>query len=314
MVRSRKCSLRLDASDVSSEHARIGYKDGQFWVEDLGSTNGTYVEGERVAGRKFLEADQLVSIGSQFTLAGVVTREQVLALGDRKPERVEPAEEQQQYPCVLSSSELIRPARYLLTDGAEVRIGRDPANDIWVGAAYVSRNHLEVRYTTQGGVVVTDVSSNGSMLDGERMTRDQGVSIEEKLALIDFGGEVKFSICYSEEDEKAFYAGAEAPAEGAPEAASGEVPAPEQFSPLPERPDGAFQKLVARQTPVSSGVDDTISGLDEEEVPQEEHWEEEYDGTISKGQRLVLALSVCVLVFFFLMLVVSFLGGDIFNQ
>jgi len=46
--RSPACTLRLDAPEVSGEHARIAYADGRWHVRDLGSRNGTFVNGARV--------------------------------------------------------------------------------------------------------------------------------------------------------------------------------------------------------------------------------------------------------------------------
>ncbi|WP_448592254.1 FHA domain-containing protein [Thermoflexus hugenholtzii] len=34
---------------VSRRHARVFYQDGRFYIEDLGSTNGTYLNGTRLA-------------------------------------------------------------------------------------------------------------------------------------------------------------------------------------------------------------------------------------------------------------------------
>ena len=51
---------------VSRRHARFTCEGGEFYVEDLGSTNGTFVEGERVdpgSGRKKIE------IGNTITFA-----------------------------------------------------------------------------------------------------------------------------------------------------------------------------------------------------------------------------------------------------
>ena len=31
--RSKKCALRLDSADISSEHARIGFESGEFWID-----------------------------------------------------------------------------------------------------------------------------------------------------------------------------------------------------------------------------------------------------------------------------------------
>jgi MoxR-like ATPase len=48
---------------VSRLHARLEKKDGGFWLEDLGSRNGTFVNGERVQGRVQLAPNALVRLG-----------------------------------------------------------------------------------------------------------------------------------------------------------------------------------------------------------------------------------------------------------
>ena len=50
----------LESLAVSRNHARIVGEDGAFYVEDTGSSNGTYVNGHRIAGRvPFAEGDTL---------------------------------------------------------------------------------------------------------------------------------------------------------------------------------------------------------------------------------------------------------------
>ena len=61
--RDAACDLVLDADDVSRRHARVrGEGDGHL-VEDLASTNGTYVADERV-GARLLAPGDLVRLGS----------------------------------------------------------------------------------------------------------------------------------------------------------------------------------------------------------------------------------------------------------
>jgi len=48
--RAPSCTLVVDDDYVSSRHARIFPQDDQWFVEDLGSTNGTLVGGERIGG------------------------------------------------------------------------------------------------------------------------------------------------------------------------------------------------------------------------------------------------------------------------
>ncbi|TDD11790.1 FHA domain-containing protein [Kribbella turkmenica] len=46
--RGSDCQIRLDDDYSSTRHARLFLSEGQWWVEDLGSTNGTYLDGQRV--------------------------------------------------------------------------------------------------------------------------------------------------------------------------------------------------------------------------------------------------------------------------
>lgn len=46
--RDEEAGLRVDAPLVSRIHAEVVLEGGRWWLRDLGSTNGTYVEGERV--------------------------------------------------------------------------------------------------------------------------------------------------------------------------------------------------------------------------------------------------------------------------
>ena len=44
--RSRACDLRLQDTSVSGEHATIWWSEEKWWVRDLGSSNGTSVDGK----------------------------------------------------------------------------------------------------------------------------------------------------------------------------------------------------------------------------------------------------------------------------
>ena len=60
MGRNPECDIVLDVGAVSRQHARIINEQGQFYVEDQGSRNGTFLNGNLVTGRQLLEEnDQL---------------------------------------------------------------------------------------------------------------------------------------------------------------------------------------------------------------------------------------------------------------
>lgn len=42
------CDCTLQSETVSARHARLSYHHGQWWLEDLGSKNGTYLNNESV--------------------------------------------------------------------------------------------------------------------------------------------------------------------------------------------------------------------------------------------------------------------------
>jgi hypothetical protein len=61
--RAPSADLRLDDPRVSRLHARIEMRDDGVYVEDLGSRNGTAVDGTTVTGPRRLEVDDEVTVG-----------------------------------------------------------------------------------------------------------------------------------------------------------------------------------------------------------------------------------------------------------
>jgi pSer/pThr/pTyr-binding forkhead associated (FHA) protein len=46
--RGSDCQIRLDDDYSSTRHSRLFLSEGQWWVEDLGSTNGTYLADQQL--------------------------------------------------------------------------------------------------------------------------------------------------------------------------------------------------------------------------------------------------------------------------
>ena len=61
--RGEKCRLILDDNYVSTVHARIFAKGDTYMLEDLGSTNGTYLNRRRVTSPVELQRGDQVKIG-----------------------------------------------------------------------------------------------------------------------------------------------------------------------------------------------------------------------------------------------------------
>lgn len=73
--RGHDCDLTLDDPLVSREHARLTVADDLLVVEDLGSRNGTVVNGERVQGAIRLDAGDRLTLGSHQFLVVDQTRD-----------------------------------------------------------------------------------------------------------------------------------------------------------------------------------------------------------------------------------------------
>lgn len=83
--RSSQCQLTIADRFLSRRHARIFRRDGGWWIEDLGSRNGTLVNGRVIEGTELLgEGDEvqisgsLLQVLSEAPISAIVTSERGL--------------------------------------------------------------------------------------------------------------------------------------------------------------------------------------------------------------------------------------------
>lgn len=78
--RLETCDLPMPLSSVSREHCEFLIEDGALRLKDLGSRNGTFVNGERVEGTVEIQPGDRVAIGPVVFTAQI----------DGEPEHIEP--------------------------------------------------------------------------------------------------------------------------------------------------------------------------------------------------------------------------------
>jgi len=135
----------VDSDQVSRHHARIATDQGIYFIADLGSMNGSGLNGERlISEARWLNAGDSITIGSnrfRFLVGGEETR-----AGEESPIR-----------------DGIRRIQF---DKSTLSIGRDPSNDVQLDAPTVSRFHAQV-LTDGHQIELRDLGSqNGTRLDG----------------------------------------------------------------------------------------------------------------------------------------------------
>ena len=62
--RGKNCQFRLDDRSVSREHCRIYEHNNDFYVQDLGSSNHTFVNGIMTRGSVLLRNHSIIRIGN----------------------------------------------------------------------------------------------------------------------------------------------------------------------------------------------------------------------------------------------------------
>jgi len=145
----------LSLDYVSGHHGRLEQR-GMFWhYVDLGSTNGTLVNGRRVQSAVLRDGDILRVGDTQGNSVGLTFRA-VGALGAAAP-----------VPATIYMGATVLGAKSSLV------IGRNPQADIPLLAALVSWQHARLDRTARGHVLTDLHSTNGTFVNGQRLSRPQ---------------------------------------------------------------------------------------------------------------------------------------------
>ncbi|NBO93610.1 MAG: FHA domain-containing protein, partial [Planctomycetia bacterium] len=88
--RARGNTVRIPSAEVSRQHCRLRMAEGLVYVEDLGSINGTYLNGERVYGRQAICPGDRLGVGP----VGFVVQYELSTSAQAKLRRPAPKEEE----------------------------------------------------------------------------------------------------------------------------------------------------------------------------------------------------------------------------
>jgi len=64
--RDKACDVPIADEMVSAQHARLSFHHGQWWLQDLNSTNGTYLNAEKMTAPTVITSGDEIRCGSSL--------------------------------------------------------------------------------------------------------------------------------------------------------------------------------------------------------------------------------------------------------
>jgi len=178
---------------VSAFHSELRHGPNGWQLNDLGSRNGTFLNGRRLAAEALVKAGDVIGLGEtgpRFSVAAVadvleatIPEQPGLAAASRTTERHTPREARAYGVTLLAAAT----GRLYEARGVRIRLGRgreceiqpvDPSDTI------VSRIHAELTVGASGGLMVRDLdSTNGTFVNDERVTEPIPIRLGDRLML-----------------------------------------------------------------------------------------------------------------------------------
>jgi pSer/pThr/pTyr-binding forkhead associated (FHA) protein len=66
--REQTADITISDPEISRRHARLFFQNGGYIIEDLGSTNGTFVNGQKISGPYLLRPGEVVNFGEHVSV------------------------------------------------------------------------------------------------------------------------------------------------------------------------------------------------------------------------------------------------------
>ena len=89
--RDETCGLRLTSGGVSREHCKLRHDDGKCFVSDMGSQNGTIVNGNVIEGEVELKAGDRLEIGPMVFVMAAQSVEETKAAKTKPRQKSKPS-------------------------------------------------------------------------------------------------------------------------------------------------------------------------------------------------------------------------------
>lgn len=174
--RHESCDIVIPSTAVSRQHARIFVDNGRCFVEDLGSSNGVIVDGQRVLKQRDLGSASQIKIGDFYLYLEFKRQEsnranmlQTLFIQDSDGHHK-----------IVRINDSFAGEEFGLSE-VENTIGRTDENFILLSDASISRMHAKVVRQGESHIVEDLGSSNGTRVNGKLIKQPTPVSPGDRI-------------------------------------------------------------------------------------------------------------------------------------
>jgi putative ABC transport system ATP-binding protein len=172
--RSPDNDLCLEEDIVSRHHARVERGGDGYVLVDLGTSNGTFVNGKKLTEPRLLQPYDRITIGSQEFEFRVAPAAPAVADASRSTAGPTPGS----LACLVGDGGTRTPITL-----REFSIGRTAGNDLVIDDPSVSRQHVTIHQDRDRFVLVDRDSTNGTFLNGQRVLVPQPLADRDVIAV-----------------------------------------------------------------------------------------------------------------------------------
>ncbi|NNG27123.1 MAG: FHA domain-containing protein [Ignavibacteriaceae bacterium] len=147
--RSPQSDIVIDNKNVSSSHAQFKIINKEIILDDVGSTNGTYVNGEKITSLK-VTANDTIKFSKQHTFDW---KQLEKLINTAQPDKTKGAGR----------------VHTKIKERDVITIGRSSDNDLVINNIKVSRKHAKLKKSANEWFIEDLGSSNGTFLNGEKV-------------------------------------------------------------------------------------------------------------------------------------------------
>ncbi|MCB0020790.1 MAG: FHA domain-containing protein, partial [Anaerolineales bacterium] len=210
--RDPAADIAINANFISRRHMRVGVQNDVVFIEDLGSSNGTYVNGKRIPSKQVvvLEHGDQLGVGPEVSFlveapapqaepahtmiyqpAEAAPHTMLMATPPENDddlltqigEAVPPlAADEMHPPQLVVTVAGAEPKLYTLT-ADRLSIGRAKDNDIVIDSPFVSRQHAELRRMVGGYQLIPGETTNPIQIEGRAIVDSVTLHDDAKLRI-----------------------------------------------------------------------------------------------------------------------------------